>query len=191
MSLSSARRRVAPALLVVALAAGCSGTEEEPAPDPPPEGVAEIDPAEMALPRIDFCELVPEESVADALGGTPRSSAGRATDLDVQETGCTWRAGGTVARAWIFARPVGERLATRTAEQAADREGCDAEVDDAFGRPSVHQVCRLGDDRVRDRRAGLFGDTWLTCELAGPAEVLAPRADAWCAQVAEALDTAG
>lgn len=191
MSLSSARRRVVPALLVAALAAGCSGTAEEPAPDPPPESVTELDPAEMALPRIDFCELVPEESVAAALDDAPQRSARRASDLDVQESGCTWRAGGTVARAWIFARPVGKRLATRTTEQAADREGCDAEVDDAFGRPSVHQVCRLGDDRVRDRRAGLFDDTWLTCELAGPAEGLAPRADAWCAQVADVLDTAG
>ncbi len=191
MSLSSARRRVAPVLLAVALVSGCSGSGEEPAPDPPPRGVAEIDPAEMALPRIDFCELVPEESVEAALGGPVRRAAERASDLDVQETGCTWRGDDAVARAWIFARPVGDRLARRITEQAAAREGCEAEVDDSFGRPSVHQVCPLRDDRVRERRAGLFTDTWLTCELAGASDGLAPRADAWCAQVAETLDTTG
>ena len=48
--------------------------------------------------------------------------------------------------------------------------------------------------RVRSYR-GLFGDAWLTCELATPVAVapaaLEERAGRWCAQVVGAVQLAG
>jgi hypothetical protein len=57
----------------------------------------------------------------------------------------------------------------------------------------MSQSCRLPDGRQRLRHAGLFGQTWLTCELATtePEKAdLRDRSDAWCSEVANALNTA-
>ena len=71
----------------------------------------------MQVPRIEFCTLVPDAAVDDALGGKPDSDsaygngdevemAGVGKDV-VHEIGCSWTGDdGTAARAWVFARPV-------------------------------------------------------------------------------------
>ncbi len=46
---------------------------------------------------------------------------------------------------------------------------------------------------MRVRHAGLFGQTWLTCELAATGDDLAglrERTDDWCVEVANTLNTA-
>ena len=63
----------------------------------------------------------------------------------------------------------------------------------AYGKPTVTQVCRRAGGEQRVRHAGLFGQTWLSCEVAAPSAEAAgirDRADAWCVQVANALNTA-
>ena len=96
------------------------------------------------------------------------------------------------ARAWVFARPVTARLASRVVRDAAGQERCRTAGNAGFGDPSYRQVCRVGDTQ-RARRAGLFGQTWLTCELTVPASTPArevdQRTDAWCVEVVNALNT--
>jgi hypothetical protein len=59
-------------------------------------------------------------------------------------------------------------------------------------------VCRLPDGETRVRHSGLFGQTWLTCQLSstapgasdsGPNE-MRRRADRWCVEVVNAVNTA-
>jgi len=170
----------------------------------------------MRLPRIDFCSLVPTRAVAGALGGRPQARrtwgngdrlALRGVEDTVAETGCAWsRPDGptagrgtapssTTARAWVFARPVEQADAAAVVAQAGAVRGCRVPAGPAYGDPSVTQLCSspaaglaAGEQRVR--HAGLFGTTWLTCEVQGPASgTLRSRADAWCVEVANALDT--
>jgi hypothetical protein len=55
------------------------------------------------------------------------------------------------------------------------------------------QSCAQPGGVDRMRRAGLFGDTWLTCELSLPTSVpdatRRARLDTWCATVVAALRT--
>ncbi len=194
---------VAASLLGLLLAAGCSsGPETAAAPSASPTPLVQLEAAEMQVPRIEFCELVPTAAVADALGAKAEdaSSYGNGDEQElpgvgaevVQEIGCTWQAGTTTARAWVFARPVDPSLA-RTVVRAAGRdEGCRAERGTAYGAPSLIQTCTASEGVRRVRHAGLFGQTWLTCELeaADPLPGVRTRAEAWCVQVANALDTA-
>lgn len=202
---SSARRRVAAGLsaALLVLLAGCSGGGEaeeagEVGPSPTPTTLAEVDAAGVEVPRLEFCGLVPDAAVAAALGSEPESGDARAPGdpaepdgPSLQEVGCTWRADGVVARAWVFAQPVGEAQAGRVVSAAEDRRGCRTETPAAaaaYGDPSVVQRCG-GDGRgQRVRYAGLFGDSWLTCELQGRG--VADRAEAWCVSVLTSLDPA-
>lgn len=188
-------------LLVVT---GCSTSEEAgAAPTTTPTPMAQLDASAMQVPRIEFCQLVPSDAVEAALGAEPAGDsswgngdeeeiAGVGTEV-VQEIGCSWEAdSGATARAWVFARPVDAAFA-RTVVRAAGREkGCRTQRGTAYGNPAVTQTCRLDDVR-RVRYAGLFGQTWLTCELAASDTVAAVgvRARPWCVEVANALDTTG
>lgn len=209
---SSARRPSAPVFaaavtgLALALAlAGCAGEKKVAAPEPSPTPIADLDPSAMEIPRIEFCPLVPRRAVTAALGGKVASEAaygngdeeelpGVGTDV-VHEIGCSWTgAGGTTARAWVFARPVDAGFAKTLVAEAAKVKGCRSVAGSAFGAPSTTQQCTLPTGENRVRHAGLFGQTWLTCELASrgtePPD-LRSRTDQWCVETVNALNTTG
>ena len=203
---SSARRpivAVPAALLALVMLTGCS-EEEKATPDPAPTPIASLNTVEMELPRIEFCQLVPGEAVEDAVGGKPASDssygngdvvemAGVGKDV-VHEIGCAWTGeDGTTARAWVFARPVNTAFARSVIASGRKTKGCRTIAGPPYGKPAATQACRTADGKQRLRHAGLFGQTWLTCELA-TTEVeqgeLRDRADTWCSEVANALNTA-
>lgn len=201
---SPAARVVVPALAVAALVAGCGGTEQV-APEPEPTPIAELETAGMQVPRIDFCALVPQGAVTAALDGEAASDSaygngdeaevrGAGTDV-VHEVGCTWTGpDGATARAWVFAPPVTPAFVRTVVLPGSRAPGCRIVDGPDFGRPSLTQECRLAGDEQRVRHAGLFGRTWLSCEVAAAgAEVadLRTRAGQWCVAVAGALDTRG
>ena len=113
---STRRRRGGSSWPLALLLTGCA-EDEKAAPDAPPTPIASLNTVAMQLPRIEFCELVPDSAVSDALGGKPDSdsSYGNGDEVElpgvgkdvVHEIGCSWTAeDGTTARAWVFARPV-------------------------------------------------------------------------------------
>ena len=106
--------------------------------------------------------------------------------------GCAWTgAGGAAARAWVFARPVDASSADEIVRAAGRQADCSAEPTPVFGAPALLQNCKLAGGLVRARRAGLFGDTWLTCEVTAPAATPEKQRtstlDSWCATVVAAL----
>ena len=196
-------------LVLVAAAAlltGCRGeTTPSTAPTPTTIPIERLNTEQLMLPRIDFCTLVPAAAVDRALGSKAwkvhdwhngdqaRLTAGR-EDV-VAEHLCQWSAksGQSTARAWMFARPVSAKFAREVirTQRRPDSEGrdCRGEPTPYFGSPSLLQTCP--GDVVRVRRAGLFHDTWLTCEVSDAASVAAvrQRADDWCSEVATNLST--
>lgn len=201
---TSARRLGTLVVAAVLLAAGCSG-EESPAPAPDPTPLPSLNSRALEVPRIEFCSLVPDSAVEDALGGKPDSDAsyGNGDEVDlsgsgpqvVHELGCSWSTdGGASARAWIFARPVDAAFARKAVGSNRRAEHCTVQRRPAYGDPSVTQTCRLPDGTTRVRHAGLFGQTWLSCEVAEPSAdpaTVRERSDRWCAEVVGALDTGG
>ena len=203
---SSARRRilaVPAALLALVVITGCS-KDEKAAPDPAPTPLASLNTVEMELPRIEFCQLVPDAAVEDAVGGKPASAssygngeevelAGVGKDV-VHEIGCSWTGeDGTTARAWVFARPVNTAFARSVIASGMKTKGCRTIAGPPYGKPASTQVCRTAEGKQRLRHAGLFGQTWLTCELAttkSEQAELRDRTDAWCSEIANALNTA-
>ncbi len=208
--LPSSARRGRPAVVMAGLLAsvlllgGCSDDEERAAPEPEPTPIDRLNTTAMQIPRIQFCPRIDPGAIADALGGEPDDDrswgngdeapvlGGGRSDV-VQELGCEWTTeDGARAGAWVFARPVTPRLANRVVRDAAGQERCRTAGNAGFGEPSYRQVCRFGDAQ-RARRAGLFGQTWLTCELAvpssTPARELDERTDAWCVEVVNGLNT--
>lgn len=191
-------------LATALLVAGCS-EDTTTAPRPSPTPLADLNTTSMQVPRIEFCKLLPATAVSKALGGRPDSSTsyrnGDETDVAdvgtevVHEIGCTWsKDDGTAARAWVFARPVDDAFARQAIASSRKVDGCSLDRRTAFGDPSVTQTCRQPGGSTRVRHAGLFGQTWLTCEVSAPGIDLAAlrqRADAWCVEVANALNTAG
>lgn len=204
---TSARRTahaVAGVVAATLLATGCS-EDTTTAPKPAPTPLANLNTAAMQIPRIEFCKLVPAGAVRAALAGKQDSSTsyGNGDEVDVagvgkevvHEIGCTWSTdGGASARAWVFARPVDAAFARQAIASSRETSGCRVDHATAYGEPSMTQVCRSPDGSTRVRHAGLFGQTWLTCELTAPGKDVASvreRADAWCVEVANALNTAG
>ena len=192
-------------LLAGSLVAGCAD-EPEAAPKASPTPISRLNTSAMDIPRIDFCPLVPESAVSKALGGEPDDEAtygngdeatipGVGADV-VHEIGCSWsRDDGTAARAWVFARPVDAGFARKLVASGRQQAGCRTVAGPSYGDPSATQVCRLPQGEARVRHSGLFGQTWLTCQLsskatdAGPGE-LRDRTDRWCVEVATAVNTA-
>lgn len=198
--------RHTPALTLAAallLLAGCAGVTSSP-PPPSPTPIDRISTTGMNLPRLEFCWLVPGKAVQAALGGKAEDHAGYGNgdhpaqdgvpDEALHELGCTWtRSTGWAARAWLYAQPVEPTLARRVVAAAGRESGCRTPPGPEFGDPTYTQVCADKDGAQRVRHAGLFGQTWLTCEVAAPrsadADQVRQRADAWCVSVASALDT--
>ncbi len=200
---TSARRLVCVAATFL-LATGCSEHETTP-PKASPTPLASLNTAAIEIPRIEFCKLVPDSAVHDALGGKADSSSsyrnGDEVDVPdvgkevVHEIGCTWSTddGGT-ARAWVFARPVDAAFARTAIASSRKADGCRVVDGPAYGEPSVTQTCREPDGSTRVRHAGLFGQTWLSCEVADPTDgvpAVHQRADQWCVEVVNALNTGG
>lgn len=198
------RRIVVGLVLTLASALGLAGCSDDGDPAAPPKpvvtAIADLDAAGLRLARIDFCDLVPVDAIGAALGAEPGAQTSWANgdrppmdgaEADVaHEVGCSWTRGRFSARAWVFARPVDAAFGTSVVAAARARKGCTTRTSPNFGAPSLLQDCRLPQRRARVRHAGLFGDTWVTCELAGPARVsaLRGRANSWCAAVVTALD---
>jgi hypothetical protein len=204
---SSARRRFRVVVTAVALclaATGCSEEKKAAPPKPSPTPIASLDTAAMQVPRIAFCGLVPDKAVTEAVGGEAESDTaykngdvqpvkGVGRDV-VHEIGCAWTGqDGTTARAWVLARPVEAPFARTIIASSRAKKGCRTVAGPAYGQPATTQTCAFPDKTQRFRHAGLFGQTWLTCELASPGTdgtQLRTRTDAWCVQVANALNTA-
>ena len=196
--------RAAAGLIAVGLLLSGCADEKQAAPEPEPTPITDLDTVGMQVPRIEFCALVPDAAVSEALDGEPDadSSYGNGDEEElpeigtevVHEIGCTWTAAnGNAARAWVFARPISATFAETVLDAGRKTRGCRTVAGPAFGRPSATQLCRLPDGERRVRHAGLFGQTWLTCELAATGTevpVLRTRTDRWCVEVANTLDTA-
>jgi len=167
----------------------------------------------MAVARAPFCSVVPDPVVAAALdvaeapparedgdgdrirlgGRGAGPDGGRSAGRDVgHEHGCTWRAGGAEARAWVAVPPASRALAAELAGSLRDVDGC-TELADApsHGARSVGVTCESGRG-TRVVRAGVLGDAWLGCSLDGGPGVAAAeverRSDLWCAGLLQALD---
>src|SRR5687767_10681006 len=167
-------------LLVAPLLVGCSGSEEPSAPESTagPTPLATLDVSEVHLARAEFCDRVPDSAVRDALGADPESDdgwtigdpppGGDAAD-PAHEFGCAWTTqDGRATRAWVFARPVSADFAATLVPKPGRRGGCEVLAPTAFGSPSYARACSAAGSTAAHRRAGLFGDTWLTCELSVP-----------------------
>jgi len=198
-------RAVAAAIFAAGLAAGalagCSSHDTTTRASSRPTPIAQLNTAAMDIPRIDFCSRIPRQAVTDALDSTKsrlasyrdgdRTAVAGGTDT-VAENGCAWLATNSpaLARAWIFASPVDRTLARSALRDARTTPGCRLVKSPEFGNPSLTQVCQTRGN-IRVRHAGLFGTTWLTCELSDTGTVAAvrARADAWCVQVVNAVNT--
>ena len=173
--------------------------------DAPSVALADFDTTQLVAERVAFCDDVPAEAVAEALDGEAVAAAaygsgdrakvaGQVRDVS-HEFSCAWRgADGTVARAWVFAPPVTPAQADSLITDARTKQGCETEAGaPAYGVPSLALVCEERGTRLRSYR-GLFGDAWLTCQLAAPKATApaaqADRASHWCVSVASAAAAA-
>ncbi len=207
---STALGTVLLAVLLAVLLVACGGEDASPAvPAPTTATIGELDPDALDVVRVEFCDLVPKAAIRRALGGGAVEAdawkngdpvpGGKPGDVG-HEVGCAWKGKkGRTAKAWVFARPVSTPFARSLVTSAAARRGCRVVKGATFGKPTVAQLCSSTSPGAkggvtRMRYAGLFADTWLTCETTGPrdrrAEVKA-RAGSWCVAVATALDAAG
>ena len=207
-------RRLAAATVVAAVCllgiGSCQGDDEPApaaAPSPSSTPLAELDTATLVVRRDSFCPDVDPDAVEEALGGDPDASTSydngeparltRTVEDVAHEFDCTWqRAGGTVARAWVFAPPVTAGRARALVREAQTVPGCSPVPDArAFGRPSAAVGCRAG-GTLEAAYHGLFGDAWLSCSLAVPVggadrAALVDRAGRWCVAVATAASGSG
>jgi hypothetical protein len=191
-------------LLALALS-GCGKSETPKAtPSAKPTPIGQLNTSAMTLARVDFCALLPDDAVRKALGGglgdqvSWRNGDRALIDTDTSdvahEYGCAWTRGKFAAAAWIYARPIKTEFAQAVLDKTKNRKDCTADAGPDFGAPHQQQSCLLPDGTQRVRLAGLFKDTYLTCQVQGPREddekVLADRADDWCVQVANATNIA-
>ncbi len=201
--------------LVLLLLAGCTGSSDtEPAGPSPdatagstgPVALAELPVRRMAVARAPFCSVVPASVVAAALDVAEAPAAREDTDGDrirlggrgqdasrdvAHEHGCTWRAGGAEARAWVAVPPASRALAAELAGSLRDAPGCTGLTDPpSYGARSVGVSCEVGRG-TRVVRAGVLGEAWLGCSLEGGRGVAAAdverRSDPWCAGLLQAL----
>jgi hypothetical protein len=197
-----ARPSLGAPLLVLALGvAGCGGAAPPTTATAPPTPLARLNGTALDIPRIDFCSLLPRVAVRAALGADDwttdhwgngdRTDVAGTTDV-VAEHGCRWTTSSGTARAgaWVFAGPVDPTTARRVIARARTQTSCRLADGPSYGDPSLTQICEVPGS-VRVRHAGLFGDSWLTCEVvdAKPVAAVRARADAWCVEVANALNT--
>ena len=205
--------------LVTACSFGADAPEDAGGPTPPRASSAApsvVDPeiSGAAVPRTDVCGLLAEEDVERALGGPVADTAhyGNGEPFQVapgrvdisHEYGCVFQGDdGTVARTWVFARPVREPEARTLVRRARRERGCAFPEPLLPGTPGLTSVCEEpaphseGRGLLRARLAGLFGDTWLACEISEPLRAAGgggtgtpgrrtetlQRAEQWCTSV--------
>ncbi len=191
-----------PAVLLAGLlllATACEDDRPEPAPEPATSTpLAEVATGTIAVARVDLCPRIAPAAVEEALGSAPTTSerwangerarlAPGVTDV-AHEFGCRWTAGGTTARAWVFAPPVTPGRAELLRRAAGRAPGCEP-VPDAprFGSRDVAVRCSE-DDREVTAFHGLFGDAWLSCSLetTHAAPDLLDRTGRWCVAALQA-----
>jgi hypothetical protein len=175
-----------------------------PSPSPSPNATrsrAPLDLSKLPVARTLTCDAVDDAALATALGGTPTDDrsyvsgdrveiAPGVTDTSHEDL-CGFESANAEARVWVFAASVGTPQARRLVRDARDTPRCSFPADaTGFGTPSLTSVCTRDDEVVTTLR-GLFGDTWLSCELAvsGPAgpDAVHTRANRWCVHVATTL----
>jgi len=188
--------------LVCALTA-CTAGNQGPSPEPTTAGtpLTAYDVGGVVLERAGFCDRIAAPGVVAALDGSAAEArtwsngdAARLSDSvkDVaHEFGCRYTRDGAAAQAWLFAPPVTPDRAAELAREARTAEGCAEATDSpAFGRPSVAVVCEEPDGALTAAHRGLFGDSWLACEVTRsdpPArDDLLDAAGRWCVSVLEA-----
>ena len=171
---------------------------------PSPTPLSEVDVSDRRIPRSTFCASLKQDDIVAALGGpvtrTAHYESGDRVTLapgltDVaHEYNCGYSAAtGATARAWVFAAPVNMTTAQRLLREAPGQNGCIVVADGPrFGTPSAASVCRTGKEPATVvTLRGLFGSSWLTCELTVPraADEAGPvrRAERWCVQVATSM----
>lgn len=215
---------VAAGLLLSACTSG-SGSPGAAGGSPPPSAStgpsdAHLDLSGLTVPRADICDVIGSDDVEQALAGSLADTAhyGNGEELEVtpgrvdiaHEHGCVYVGeDGTVARTWIFARPVPPEEAQGLVRRARRGRDCAFPESVRFGTPSLTSVCEVtgiptgpgdGTDAdtagVRARLEGLFHDTWMGCEVAEPVAVLethdgradvVQRAEQWCTDVVTAV----
>ena len=213
-------RSLAGLVATSALLAGCtSAPQEEPdqttvvAPSAAP-GAAHLDLSGLPIPRADVCALLAEDSQEQALGAPVAQTGhyGNGEEVEIapgrvdisHEYGCVFEAGdGTTARTWIYARPVLRPEARTLVRRARHGRDCAFPESIRFGTPGLTSVCEVASPAadwplVRARLEGLFGSTWMGCEVAEPlarpsgssstprADVV-QRAEQWCTEVVTAI----
>ncbi len=199
------------AILLAVLTACSGGGEVAPAPAPAPDRgtpLPDFETRTVSVARESFCEAIATEAVARALVGDPTRATSYAPGEKVRltsevkdvahEFGCVFKGRKKAeARAWVFAPPVTRARAKELVTAASKAAGC-AAVPGAppFGKPSVATVCpgaKKTSKATVATYAGLFGDAWLSCNVAAPAKVgqdeLVDRAGRWCVEVAMAAST--
>ena len=196
-------RLVVPLTALVVLLTGCTGgggsggSDAHGEPSPSPTGSAHVDLSGVPVPRGPLCDVVPEPAVEQALAGpvtgTDHYANGEEAELapglvDVaHEWGCVFEGtGATVARVWVFARPVSQAEAETLVRRARRGRDCTFPATLDFGSPGLTSVCEVQEGTLaRARLEGLFGDTWVGCEVVGPTAggSLVQRAEDWCTAV--------
>lgn len=192
---------VLPVILATSACTGDSGDPDQPAARPTPSPMStpleELDTGTVTVARDEFCSRVAPATLKVVLGREPRASdtwrngqratlAPGVTDV-AHEFGCSWTAGRTTARAWVFAPPVTTGEAAGLRRTTAGEDGCHPVAGaPRFGSRSVAVRCS-GRDGVTTSFHGLFGDAWLSCSLQAPSGAgLLDRTGRWCVTVVEA-----
>jgi hypothetical protein len=206
--------------LTLSVSACTSGkeTEEQTGPSPVAPSDADLDLSSLPVPRVPFCDVLGEDDVAQALDGPVSTTDhyGNGDEIEVRpgfvdvshEYGCVFEAAdGTAARVWVFARPVTRAEARTLVRRARRGRDCAFPESIGFGTPGLTSVCevpgpeRVAGARARARLEGLFADTWVGCEVAGPLEGsggpagsradVVQRADQWCTEVVTTVGSQG
>lgn len=162
---------------------------------------APLDLSNLPVDRTLACDAVEDEALATALGSAPTAEnsyvsgdrveiAPGVTDT-AHEDLCGFESPRTKAKVWVFVAPVSTPRARRLVREVRATPRCTFPADaTGFGTPGLTSVCIRGDSVVTTLR-GLFGDTWLSCELSvsGPAgpDAARTRAERWCVHVAATL----
>lgn len=117
-------------------------------------GEAQLDLSGRTVPRADVCDLIGAHAVEQALAGPVAETAhyGNGEEVEVtpgrvdvaHEYGCAYAAAdGTVARTWVFARPVPPQEARTLVRRARRGRDCAFPESVRFGAPSVTSVCEV------------------------------------------------
>jgi hypothetical protein len=182
-------------------AAGSPSPSPSPSAPSAPGTRSPLDLSKLPVARTLTCGAVDDAALATALGGAPTEERSYVSGERVRiapgvtdtahEDLCGFESANAEARVWVFAASVGTPQARRVVRDVRDTPRCTFPADaTGFGTPTLTSVCTR-DDAVVTTLRGLFGDAWLSCELAvsGPAgaDAVRTRADRWCVHVATTL----